>query len=304
LKKLEKEAVLRERVILIGAVSFFIFILPYMLHLSLNGLRPYRVKEFGNLNQTVKIEMGADSVCIQIETYLVGALARNSETSYEEETLKAVAVLLRSNAVNSLLENKTLARESFYTDEELRILWGTEYEANIQRYRDVVMSTEGIVLFYDGEIISVPYHRLSSGVTRDSGLWQKPVPYVASVESPEDMYADDFYEKIEIRKELLGPDFKVLFYDRFGYALQVQIKEETLQGEVFCQKYRLPSANFEYESDDEEYIFHVRGCGHGFGMSLYGADSLAGKGWSFDEILQYYYPGIEIRRENRDDVSA
>lgn len=304
MKKLEKEAVLKERMILVGAVSFFIFILPYLLHVGLHGIQPMMADSFGGIPQSISVSVSGSRESIQLENYLVGALARNSEVGYETESLKAIAIVLRSNAVCCILEERSAERDSFYTDEELRILWGREYEENLQRYRDVVTSTEGIVLFYDGEIISVPYHRLSSGVTRDSGLWQKPVPYVSSVESPEDMYADDFYEKIEIRKELLGPDFKVLFYDRFGYALQVQIKEETLQGEVFCQKYRLPSANFEYESDDEEYIFHVRGCGHGFGMSLYGADSLAGKGWSFDEILQYYYPGIEIRRENRDDVSA
>lgn len=304
MKKLEKEAVLRERVILIGAVSFFIFILPYMLHLSLNGLRPYRVKEFGNLNQTVKIEMGADSACIQIETYLVGALARNSETSYEEETLKAVAVLLRSNAVNSLLENKTLARESFYTDEELRILWGTEYEANIQRYRDVVTGTEGIVLFYEGEIVEVPFHKLSSGVTRDGSILETPLPYIRSVDSPEDKYANGYYGILEIRQENLGADFEVTARDSWGYALLVRTNGTEMSGEAFRKCFQLPSACFEYEKEDGIYRFYVRGSGHGFGLSLYGANALALKGWSFAEILEYYYPGIEIRKENRNDISA
>ncbi|MBQ7765246.1 MAG: hypothetical protein IJ397_00210 [Lachnospiraceae bacterium] len=304
MKKLEKEAVLKERMILISAVSFFICILPYILHLAINGIQPRGVAEFGTMSQTVCVEVGEQKECIQIETYLVGALARNSEVAYKDETLKAIAIILRSNAVSSVLHEKTLARESFYTDEELRILWGKEYEANIQRYQNVVTTTEGIVLFYEGEIVEVPFHKLSSGITRDSEVWETPLPYIRSVESAEDMYANGYYSTREIRGESLGEDFEVLASDSRGYALLVRIKGTEISGEDFCAYYALPSACFEYDYKEGVYIFYIRGCGHGFGLSLYGANALALKGWSFAEILEYYYPGIEIRKENRSDISA
>lgn len=41
--------------------------------------------------------------------------------------------------------------------------------------------------------------------------------------------------------------------------------------------------------------FFGKGWGHGVGMSQYGANSLAKKGYKFDEILKYYYTGIEIK---------
>ena len=304
MKKLEKEAVLRERAILIGAVSFFIFILPYILHLTINGIRPAKVGEFGKIDQAILVEVGGQTESIQLETYLVGALARNSEFTYEEEALKAIVVVLRSNAVSAILEERTVAREGFYTDEELRILWGKDYETNLQRYRDVVTATESIVLFYNGDIVSVPYHRLSAGETRDSELWETPVQYVRSVESAEDMYADGYYITREVREDALGPDFKILAYDRNDYVLSVCLKGEEVNGETFCREFGLPSACFEYDCKEGFYIFYVRGSGHGFGLSLYGANAMAIKGRSFAEILQYYYPGIEIRKENRSDVSA
>lgn len=304
MKKLEKEAVLSERRILFSAVSFFIFILPYILHLAINGIRPAQAESFGQLDQTVRIEMEGHTEELQLEAYLVGALARSTETDYHEETLKAAAVILRSNAVCAIVEERPIERNSFYTEEELRTLWGKEYEANLQRYRNVITGTEGIVIFYDGEIVSVPFHKISAGKTRDSEILAQRLPYVCSVESAEDMYADKFYKTLEIKKELLGEDFAILLQDRFGYVLSVKVKGREMNGEQFRKDYNLPSACFEYDVKGDVYVLQIRGIGHGFGLSLYGANALAGKGLSFADILQYYYPGIEIRKENRNDVTA
>lgn len=304
MKKLEKEAVLRERTILISAVSFFIFILPYIFHLAMNGIQPAEQEAFGQIDQTIQVQIGDSTRSIQLETYLLGALARCTEPTYQDETLKAMAVVLRSNAVNTILEERPTSRESFYTEEELRILWGREYEANIQRYRDMIVSTEGIVIFYEGDIVGVPFHKLSAGATRDSEILPEYLPYVTSVASAEDMYADGYFTIVEIKRDVLGEDFAVLTQDRLGYVLSVKVNGEEMNGEVFRETFGLPSACFEYDIKEDFYVFHVRGCGHGFGMSIYGADALAQKGFSFAEILEFYYPGIEIRKENRNDVIA
>lgn len=41
--------------------------------------------------------------------------------------------------------------------------------------------------------------------------------------------------------------------------------------------------------------FYGKGWGHGVGMSQYGANSLAKKGYKYDEILKYYYTGIDVK---------
>jgi len=127
---------------------------------------------------------------------------------------------------------------------------------------------------------------------------------VQSVPSAEDMYADGYYMTMEITGETLGGDFAIVSRDPWGYVLTVKVKGEELSGEEFRRKYGLPSACFEYDKKEDVCVFYVRGKGHGFGLSIYGADALAGKGRSFAEILQYYYPGIEIRKENREDIHA
>jgi len=42
------------------------------------------------------------------------------------------------------------------------------------------------------------------------------------------------------------------------------------------------------------FTFDGKGFGHGIGMSQYGAQGMAQLGYSYDEILKYYYKGVEI----------
>ncbi len=44
-----------------------------------------------------------------------------------------------------------------------------------------------------------------------------------------------------------------------------------------------------------EYYFIGRGFGHGIGLSQYGAKAMADEGFNFEEILKYYYTGVEVR---------
>ena len=41
----------------------------------------------------------------------------------------------------------------------------------------------------------------------------------------------------------------------------------------------------------------VNGSGHGYGLSQAGAEHMAKEGWGYEEILSYYYTGVELIRE-------
>ena len=57
----------------------------------------------------------------------------------------------------------------------------------------------------------------------------------------------------------------------------------------------LRSACFTLEYKNDRFTFHVRGYGHCVGMSQYGADYMARQGSSWEEIVQHYYKGAEIK---------
>ena len=45
---------------------------------------------------------------------------------------------------------------------------------------------------------------------------------------------------------------------------------------------------------DSEYVFEGSGWGHQLGMSQYGAYAMANEGFTFDEIIEFYFPGTHV----------
>ena len=44
----------------------------------------------------------------------------------------------------------------------------------------------------------------------------------------------------------------------------------------------------------QSFLFHGNGYGHGLGMSQWGANGMAKQGYTYDQILTHYYPGVSI----------
>ena len=68
----------------------------------------------------------------------------------------------------------------------------------------------------------------------------------------------------------------------------------TLTGQQVRALFELRSANFTVTAGEDGITFTVTGYGHGVGMSQYGANALAKQGKSWEEILKWYYTGVEI----------
>ncbi len=56
----------------------------------------------------------------------------------------------------------------------------------------------------------------------------------------------------------------------------------------------LPASSGGVSTGETVYTFQSSGWGHSVGMSQWGAYAMAQQGKTFDEILKFYYPGIEI----------
>ena len=57
----------------------------------------------------------------------------------------------------------------------------------------------------------------------------------------------------------------------------------------------LPSTHFKIEEIRQQMHFAGMGSGHGVGLCQWGAKELAERGYSYERILTYYYPGVEIQ---------
>lgn len=74
-----------------------------------------------------------------------------------------------------------------------------------------------------------------------------------------------------------------------GYEITKQ------DGTVVKSSNLLPSAFFTIEKNGKSYIIRGRGYGHGIGMSQNGANEMAKAGKTYEEILDYFYPGTQVQ---------
>ena len=80
-----------------------------------------------------------------------------------------------------------------------------------------------------------------------------------------------------------------------GYVDSITIGGVPCKGTAVRAALRLRSASFTI-TWTEKHLFEIttRGYGHGVGMSQYGANALAKEGKTYDEILKWYYTGIDV----------
>ena len=72
-------------------------------------------------------------------------------------------------------------------------------------------------------------------------------------------------------------------------------KNLKMSGEKFRSICSLPSTLFSIGNYSTYFTVKGRGSGHGIGLSQWGAYKLAERGYSYLNIIQYYYKNIYIK---------
>ena len=81
-----------------------------------------------------------------------------------------------------------------------------------------------------------------------------------------------------------------------GGVSSVDVGGVTVSGQELRTLFSLRSTSFTVSAGAEGVTFSVTGYGHGVGMSQYGANALAQEGKSYEEILKWYYTGVEVKQ--------
>ncbi len=243
------------------------------------------------------------------EEKLLYLMAAEIPPEYEMETLKMLAVMERTRCRRAELD-QTKEPEAL-TSEELRKRWGSgNYQAYYEKFAEAIISTAGEVITYQGNCIYPEYHFLSAGSTRtmEEVYGRTEFPYLKSVESRQDLEADPylsvrFVKKTEFQKKcketwnLPGEQIADIRLDGAGYVWEMTIDGRGVTGEEVQNLLGLPSPCFSIKESGNSYRIVTKGVGHGFGVSLYGANEMAKMGATYRSILSYYYTGIQIQTE-------
>lgn len=174
----------------------------------------------------------------------------------------------------------------------------------------------------------------STGTASAADVWGNARPWLVAVDSPYDQSTatnwntngyntgcarfsrqtlqDRIKEKMGVDLSNVDPNnwFTILSKNEYGWVTQMQIGpnasgNDTCSGRWFREvltagcsvdgrSLRSQCFTVTYDAGLDCFIFDVYGYGHGCGMSQWGAIGYANNGWSYQQILQHYYPGTTL----------
>lgn len=258
-----------------------------------------------------------DGTKIDGERFVIGMAALGSSCVKEEEALKAWMIVCRTNFVKAAGDGRETVKEKdlsldYVSMESLEENNGRKTYLELKKkLEDASEDTFGEALYYKGKYIDALYHEVSIGKTVSSEeIYNVPVAYLVSVDSSQDVESDDYmqvksfaYEEcVEKLKKAgstvtakgLKKKLVIAAHTENGFVEKVTAGKNEWTGEEWKKIFSLNSTNFYLENYKGRLRIVTIGKGHNMGMSLYGANALAGKELLYETILSHYYPGTGI----------
>lgn len=251
--------------------------------------------------------------------YLTGVVAAEIGADYENEAIKAQAVaahtmLLYRESENSGkdydITDSSETDQSYFDKDERKKTFGDKFDADESKLREQINSVINKTVTYDGKPILAAYFDLSGGKTESAkNVWGTDYKYLQPVESVSDMLSPKYISTVTFSKDeftSIASSLKVtakgdaskwvslINCSQSGTVLEITLCGKKFSGKDIRKAFQLRSANFDLDYKNDSFIFTVRGSGHGVGMSQNGANYMAKQGSKYDEILKWYYKGVQI----------
>ncbi len=285
---------------------------------SANAYPPVSETEF-----RIKDDASGEILTVSNKEFLIGTLACEMYPNSHIEALKAQAVAAytyyskirqeqrEKNSAFDFAVN-TKARLYYTTADQLKILWGENFNRYYSHLEKAAEAVLGQTLRYDGQLITASFHAMSSGQTENGeDVWGGNYPYLMAVASPWDKYQDHY----KTTRSVTAEEFRDAVMESYpecaldynakewigsitrtdsGSVKTIQVGKAALDGVQVRMLFGLRSSNFTAAYENGQFHFAVVGYGHGVGMSQTGAMAMAAQGYTYDEILAWYYPGTEL----------
>ena len=268
-----------------------------------------------------KIEM------IDIEEYLYGVLSSEMPSTFDEEALKAQAIAARTYVIYKMENNITSGHknsavctnsahcQAYTSYEDLKKIKGEDWiKSDYVKVKKAVDDTKGQIVTYEKKAILPLYFSTSSGKTENSkDVFSTQYPYLVSVDSPYEQnspkylttysikkskfikYIKNIYPQINISLDKLDKEVSIVDRTDGGCVKIIEVGNVKISGTEMRKILNLNSANFTINYNNDEMNFTVKGYGHGVGMSQWGAEGMAKKGYKYYDILFHYFKGTDIK---------
>ena len=273
---------------------------------------------------SVRVALGEGEVLtLPMDQYLWRVVAAEMPASFEPEALKAQAVAARTYTLSKLGRTSSshpdadvctdiTCCQAYLDPDQAAANWGDGADTYTAKIAAAVADTDGLAALYDGQPIQAVFFSSAAGRTVDAvEVWGNSVPYLTGVDSPEGEEVPNYRTTVTVpleefrqtiaaqypQADLSGDPagwFQNLVPNSAGGVDTVEVGGVAVAGTALRALFDLRSASFTVTAGAEGVVFSVTGSGHGVGMSQYGANALAKEGKTFEEILKWYYTGIDV----------
>ncbi len=254
---------------------------------------------------------------LPLEAYLYGVIKGEIDPAWPPAAVQAQAVAARTLAVERIAEvhaGVTGYDLTATTDAQVYLGAAAENPAATA----AVDATRGLLVTYQGQPIFAAYHSNSGGHTEDSeNVWGTAYPYLRGVADPYALSAPSVewmvtlplasieatLQRAQVAVAGLG-DVSPGRETAWGRAITVRLTsgDGSVQ-EINANRFRLlvgagviRSTMFTVTRDGASEAFSGRGSGHGVGLDQWGARAMAAQGATFEQILKFYYTGVDINQ--------
>ncbi|TCO78727.1 stage II sporulation protein D [Marinisporobacter balticus] len=290
----------------------------------------------GNILIYVKIyDHIANKVVLEPMPQLIKRMvASQIPISFEIEALKAQSIIARTFIIRNMKffggKGCSVHPEAdictdghcgkFMTEEVFQKKWRSEFKKNWEKLDKAVNETEGKIITMKNKPIDARFHHTCGGATENSEniegnktLYLRKVLCEYCRNSPYykhslKMTLEEIEEKLNIKilesSPLKGPDIDGIIEDverdDEGRIVSVKIGGKKLKGTEIMKLLGLNSTRFGWKPIT--FQIEMQGKGEGLGLCQYGANTMALEGKNAEEILNYYFTGIQIKEFDRPSI--
>lgn len=243
---------------------------------------------------------------VDLDKYLAGVVEAESGSNAGKEFYKAQSILCRTYALKQM-------------DRHINEGFGVCDLQHCQAYKgksmsnpdilEAIVETSGIVLAdYNFKLITAAYHANSGGQTqRASDVWLADVDYLQSVVDPYSLHQShakwqdtisfqawkDYLLKNGMKSVSRIPD-EIIFVEQMRRKKFFILDKDSIKMTKIREDWGFKSAFFDMFPSGDSVLVWGKGFGHGIGMSQEGAMKMARDGFTYQDILQFYFHEVRI----------
>ena len=256
---------------------------------------------------------------LPLEEYLLGVVAAEMDPKWPQGALAAQAILARTFTLERIDSTGGVPQRGTDASTDVEEFQAYDKSRINEAVRAAVEETRGQVVTYEGRLIKAWFFADGGGQTAASA-WEglaydkEETPYIHSVADPGSEITEEsnkawqavipVEEARERIREFSGQDpgeiasAEILETGESGRALKVKVGAAVIGGPAF----RLALGSTEVKSalltelkvENGQLLISGKGYGHGVGMSQWGARAMAEEGKSAEEIIGYFFNGVQI----------